>query len=159
MVVRRNVIARGGEAALDRVRSLSIVVEIAEGGQTLNGLYAANTDGLVRIDIYAGSNLVAGEGVDREGVWILGANGPQPSVATGAANALTHEADNHLFGWQRFAERGHSLSLQAPQLADAPADFRAAEDDESTSFCENHWASSLKSQRDPSISSLRPGPL
>ena len=117
-VVRRNVIARGGEVALDRVRSLSIVVEIAEGAQTLNGLYAASSDGLVRIDIYAGGNLVGGEGVDREGVWILGANGPQPSVATGAANALTHGADNHLFGWHRFAERGHRLSLQAPQLVD-----------------------------------------
>jgi hypothetical protein len=114
-IIRRNGEARGGEAALDGVRSLAVDVEIVEGGQTLNGHYAANTDGLVRIDIYAGGNLVGGEGVDREGVWLLGADGPQPSVATGAANALTHGAENHLFGWHRFAERGHALALMPPE--------------------------------------------
>ena len=113
-VIRRNTLVRGGAAALDRVRSIAVDVEIVEGGQTLNGHYAANTDGLVRIDVYAGGKLVGAEGVDAQGVWILGKDGPRPSVATGAANALTHGAENHLFGWHRFAGRGHKLALMPP---------------------------------------------
>jgi hypothetical protein len=98
-VIRRNTLARGGAKALDRVRALRIDVEIVEGGQTLNGRYAANVAGMVRIDVYAGGKLVGAEGVDSKGVWNLGKNGPEPSVATGAANALTNGAENHLFGW------------------------------------------------------------
>ena len=110
-VIARNTEARGGAAALDKVKSIAVDVEIVEGGQTLNGHYAATSDGLVRIDIYADGKLVHGEGIDSKGVWIMGKNGPEPSVATGAANALLHGAENHLFGWQRFAERGHKLAL------------------------------------------------
>ena len=117
-VIARNTQARGGAAALDRVRSIAVDVEIVEGGQTLNGHYAANTDGLVRIDVYAGGKLVGAEGVDSQGVWILAKEGPRESVATGAANALKHGAENHLFGWHRFAERGHRLALMPPAAID-----------------------------------------
>ena len=117
-VIRRNTLARGGVAALDRVQAITVDVEIVEGGQTLKGLYAANTAGLVRVDVYAGGKLVASEGIDEEGVWILGRDGPRPSVATGAANALLHGAENHLFGWHRFRERGHELKLMPPATLD-----------------------------------------
>ena len=117
-VIRRNTLARGGAAALDRVRAVLIDVEIVEGGLTLNGRYAATDRGLVRIDVYAAGKLVASEGVDSNGVWILGKDGPRPSVATGAANALTNGAQTHLFGWHRFAERGHKLSLMPPETID-----------------------------------------
>lgn len=119
-VIRRNTLARGGGAALDRVRALHIDVEIVEGGQTLNGRYAANADGLVRIDVYAGGKIVGAEGVDSQGVWTWGGEkiGAQPSVATGAANALSNGAENHLFGWHRFAERGHGLALMPPAVID-----------------------------------------
>jgi hypothetical protein len=117
-VVRRNTLARGGAAALDRMRSIAVDVEIIEAGQTLNGHYAASTNGLVRIDVYAGGNLVGAEGIDAQGVWILGSDGPQPSVATGAANALLHGAHNHLFGWHRFGELGHILALMPPSTLD-----------------------------------------
>ena len=117
-VVARNTRARGGAAALDRVHAIAVDVEIVEGGQTLNGHYAANDKGLVRIDIYADGKLVHGEGIDSDGVWIMGKSGPQPSVATGAANALLHGAENHLFGWHRFAERGHKLALMPPETID-----------------------------------------
>ena len=117
-IIGRNTLARGGPAALDRVRALLIDVEIVEGGLTLNGRYAASDKGLVRIDVYASGKLVASEGVDRNGVWILGKDGPRPSVATGAADALTNGAQTHLFGWHRFPERGHKLSLMPPETLD-----------------------------------------
>jgi len=117
-VIRRNTRARGGAAALDRMHALAVDVEIVEGGQTLNGHYAANAAGLVRIDVYAGGKFAGAEGVDSKGVWNWGRNGPEPSVATGAANALTNGAENHLFGWHRFAQRGHRLALMPPQTLD-----------------------------------------
>jgi hypothetical protein len=120
-IVRRNTRARGGAHALDRVRSIAVDVEIVEGGQTLNGRYAASTDGLVRIDVYAAGALVGAEGIDASGVWILAKDGPKPSVATGAANALMHGAENHLFGWHRFPERGHKLTLMPTETLDGVA--------------------------------------
>ncbi|MGE0178190.1 MAG: hypothetical protein AB7O91_00040 [Sphingomonas sp.] len=119
-LVARHVAARGGAAALDRVRSCRIEVEINERGQTLQGRYAADAAGLVRIDIYVGGNLVYREGVDREGVWQWpgDAPAPTPSVATGAANALLHGAENHLFGLHRFTERGHRLRRMPDQTLD-----------------------------------------
>lgn len=117
-IIRRNTLARGGAAALDRMRSIAVDVEIVEGGQTLNGHYAASSDGLVRIDVYAGGKLVGAEGIDANGVWILGKDGPRPSVATGAANALQHGAENHLFGWHRFAARGHKMALMPAEMID-----------------------------------------
>jgi len=118
-IVRRNTLARGGAAALDRVKAIAVDIEIIEGGQTLSGHYAANTDGLVRIDIYAGGENVYAEGVDRSGVWRwTGSGAAEPSKATGAANALTNGAENHLFGWHRFSERDHKLALMPPSTID-----------------------------------------
>lgn len=112
-VIKRHVRARGGAAALDRVRSCLIELDITEGGSTIHGRYAADFAGLVRIDIYADSKLVYREGVDRQGVWLWpgGSDAPRASEATGAANALLHGAENHLFGLHRFTERGHKLRL------------------------------------------------
>lgn len=117
-IVRRNTAARGGAAALDAVHSIAVDVEIHEGGMVLTGRYAATDEGLVRIDLYADGKLAASEGIDAEGVWILTKEGPKPSVATGAANALLHGAENHLFGWHRFAERGHKLALMPAETID-----------------------------------------
>jgi hypothetical protein len=113
-VVRRNTLARGGAAALDRVRTTALDVQIFDSGMTLTGRYAANVEGLVRMDVYSSGKLVGSEGIDADGVWILGPEGPRPSVATGAANALKHGAEDRLFGWHRFEERGHKLRLMPP---------------------------------------------
>lgn len=117
-VITRNTQARGGAAALDRMKAIAVDVEIVEGGMTLNGRYAATADGLVRVDVYTDGKLVASEGIDANGVWILTEEGPRPSVATGAANALKHGADNHLFGWHRFAGLGHRLTLMPAETFD-----------------------------------------
>ena len=119
-VIRRNTLARGGAAALDRVHALQIDVELLEGGQTITGPYAANIDGMVRVDIYVAGKNVYSEGVDRQGVWRwTGGAGPaEPSKAEGAANALTNGAEQHLFGWHRFAERGHQMELMPAEMID-----------------------------------------
>ena len=117
-IINKNTRARGGARALDRMRAVLFDVEINEGGQKLNGRYAASKNGLVKVDIYVDGKYVGGEGIDRAGVWTTGKNGPEPSVATGAANALLHGAEDKLYGWHRFAARGHQLVLMPPQTID-----------------------------------------
>jgi len=120
-LIARNTEARGGAAALDRVHACLIELDINERGQTIRGRYAAHEDGLVRIDIFVGGNLVYREGVDRAGVWQWpgDAAAPSPSNADGAANALLHGAENHLFGLHRFRERGHQLRLMPSERIDS----------------------------------------
>jgi len=117
-VLHRHTAARGGGAALDRVKRIAIDLDITEKGNTVQGRYFADTQGLVRIDIYAEKRLVYREGVDAQGVWLWpgGDARAKPSVAEGAANALHHGAENHLFGLHRFAQRGHKLRLMPPQI-------------------------------------------
>jgi hypothetical protein len=112
-VIARNVDARGGRGALARIQQIAIELDLTERGQTVHGLYKADRRGLVRVDIYAGGVLVYSEGIDSAGVWNWPASEPAPreSAATGAANALAHGADFHLYGLHGLAERGHTLTL------------------------------------------------
>ena len=121
-IVRRNTLARGGSAALDRVRSLVSDVEINEGGQQLFGHYAASVQGLVRVDVYAGGKSVFSEGIDSQGAWLWtgGKDPPKPSVEGGRA-ALLNGAHNHLYGWHRFPALGHKLALMPPAVIDGVA--------------------------------------
>jgi hypothetical protein len=117
-VIRRNTRARGGAAALNRMRSLLLESQFIEDGETYNLRYAADISGLVKVEAYLNGKYVGSEGVDKDGVWIMTKKGPKPSVAEGAANALTHGAEDKLFGWNRFAARGHKLSLMSPETID-----------------------------------------
>ncbi len=123
-VLARHTRARGGAAALDRVRSCLIEVEITERGQTISGRYAAiggerPSEDRVRIDIFTGGRRVYAEGIDDHGVWLRsGDSPPEASVATGAANALLHGVEFNLFGLHRFPARGHRLR----RVPDEPID-------------------------------------
>jgi len=121
-IIARNTRARGGAAALDRVRSCLIELDIDERGQVIHARYAADAAGLVRIDILAGGNLVYREGVDRRGGWFWdrGAAAPQPSNAQGTS-ALLNGAENHLFGLHRFAARGNRLRLMPSERIEGRA--------------------------------------
>lgn len=127
-VVARHVAARGGAAALDRLKRCRIKLDIIEGGQTIQGVYSADIDGLVRIDIYAGGDLVYREGVDRAGVWLwpAGEAAPRASVAEGAGPALLHGIESNIVGLNRFAQRGHRLRLMPGALVDG-VDYRVVE--------------------------------
>lgn len=119
-VIGRHVAARGGAAALDRVTQCRIKLDITERGQTIQGNYAADIAGLVRIDIRVEGKLVYREGVDRKGVWLWpdGEAQPKDSTATGAANALLHGIEGNLVGLHRYASRGNRLSLMPEELID-----------------------------------------
>lgn len=118
-IVRRHVEARGGAAALDAMRQIRIDVDIMERGQPIHARYAAGADGLVRVDIYAGGELVFREGVDENGGWLRPAGDAEPREGLAAGrNALLNGAEMHLFGLHRYGERGHTLSLMPRQTID-----------------------------------------
>lgn len=117
-IIARNTEARGGAKTLDRMHSLVMESEWLEDGQKLDLRYAANRAGMIKVEAYLDGKYVGSEGVDKDGVWVMTKKGPKPSVATGAANALTHGAEDKLFGWNRFEERGHKLSLLPPETID-----------------------------------------
>lgn len=102
--------ARGGAAALDAVGACAFELDVSEGGAAYRLEYVAATSGLVRVDVFAGGELVYREGIDADGAWAWprGATEPQASAA---GDALRNGAENHLFGLHRFAERGHKLRL------------------------------------------------
>jgi len=118
-VIRRNTRARGGDRALDAMRSLAVDVEIVEGGNVLTCHYAASKDGFVRIDVYGGGKNVFSEGVDEQGgwQWTGGSDPAKPGSDKGRA-ALLNGAENHLFGWDRFRQRGHQIALMPAALID-----------------------------------------
>lgn len=119
-IVDRHTGARGGAAALDRVKSLALDLEITEKGQAIGAHYMASVVPLVRIDIVVDGQRVYSEGVDSKGVWLWPGGEPaaRDSVAEGAANALLHGAESNLVGLHRFTERGHKLALMPPEAID-----------------------------------------
>ncbi len=122
-VIARHVRARGGAAALDRVRACAIDLEITEGGSTIQGKYYASVDRLARIDIIVDGARVYSEGYDAEGVWLWPGDEPaaRPSVAEGSANALLHGIEGNVVGLHRFRERGSRLVLAPEETLDGVA--------------------------------------
>lgn len=119
-VIARHVQARGGAAALDRVRTCAIDLEITERGSTIQGRYYASVERLARIDIVIGGQRAYSEGLDADGVWLWPGDEPvaRASVAEGAANALLHGVEGNVIGLHRFRERGARLVLSPPETLD-----------------------------------------
>jgi hypothetical protein len=97
-LIARHVAARGGAAALDRVRAVRMDVEVRVRGLDLLVTYEAGVDGRVAVEVFRDGERVYAEGIE------AGADGDV---------ALRHGAELHLFGLHRFAERGHRLALVA----------------------------------------------
>ena len=111
-VIARHTEARGGAAALDAVRTLRNEAEVVEPSFTVRGPYIASADGLMRVDISLGDECVCSEGIDRAGAWSWQQGGaPEPASPTGSS-ALRHGIEFNVFGLHRFAERGHTLTLE-----------------------------------------------
>lgn len=111
-VLARHTEARGGAAALDAVRTLHNEAAVAEATFNVRGPYIANTEGLMRVDIFAADRCVFSEGIDRGGAWSWSEGGAPQPASEAAAAALRHGVEFNVFGLHRFAERGHTLSLE-----------------------------------------------
>ncbi len=113
-LVDSNTAARGGRAAIERVRSIAIDFRLTEPDFTVDGRYVADRDGRMRVDIFDAGTRVYTEAYDGQGGWQRAAGDApaQPSSPQGTS-ALRHgiETPFKLYGLHEFASRGHRLKL------------------------------------------------
>jgi len=111
-VIQRHADARGGEAAIEDVRSLRLDLEITEPGFTVRAKYIATRDGYMRVDIFSGDERVFTEALGPDGGWQLL---QAASVATGLSEdgeqALRRGLTGNLYGLHELPGLDYTLSL------------------------------------------------
>lgn len=118
-IIERHTIARGGAAALDRIHAKRVDLTITEKGQTYDARYQCVADPAWRIDIYAGGKHVFCEGLDKQGPWLWPGSAAVPRDGVPDARRTGIQGiEFHLYGLHRFTERGHTITLDAPQAVD-----------------------------------------
>ncbi|MBI1186352.1 MAG: hypothetical protein GC206_03340 [Alphaproteobacteria bacterium] len=126
-LARRNSEARGGAAAIERIRAVELWLDMRDGDTRVRGHYLANREGCVRIDVYERNARVFTEAMTSEGGWNVGAvaSEVQANSASGAA-ALRHgmESPFRLYGLHEYPRRGHRLSSGEPVTIDARNYYR-----------------------------------
>lgn len=111
-IIARYTAARGGAAALDRIRSQAVDLEIIEKGQVVNARYRCNKAPAFRIDIFDHGKHVFCEGLDRNGPWIW--PGDAPKARQGAPDARRTGIEGiefNLYGLHAFPGLGNQLAL------------------------------------------------
>ena len=112
-IVARHVAARGGQAAIEAVRTFETTIRIVEPTFEVDGAYVATREGRMRVDILADGQRVFTEALDRDRAWTWN---PGDGVREGtpqAAAALRHgiELPFKLFGLHEVRDRGHRLEF------------------------------------------------
>jgi hypothetical protein len=113
-IVRLNTEARGGTAAIERVRSLRYHLTIVEPSFTVDGIYEVDRSGRMRIDILREGKRVFTEAFDGRAGWQQGENDEHgtPASAEGSA-ALWHgtQSPDKVFGLHEMTRLGHRVEL------------------------------------------------
>jgi hypothetical protein len=121
-IIERHTEARGGAAAIDRVNSAAIDVDIRERGQTYLVKYHAVADPAprARVDVVVDGRTVYSEGIEDDGVWLWDRSEPaaKASEAVDAADALFHGVEFNLVGLHRYERRGHRLKAMPREKID-----------------------------------------
>jgi hypothetical protein len=118
-VLRRHSEATGGRKAIEQVGSLEIDLHIVGQGFEVDGLYRADRQGRMRIDVLSGGKRVYTEAYDGREAWQQGERdvAAEAPGSAGAA-ALRHGIEWNLFGLHELAARGHQLELLPRQKLD-----------------------------------------
>ena len=109
-VIRLHSDARGGEAAIEDIRSLRLDLEITEAGFTVRGDYTATREGFMRIDIFAGDERVFTEALGPEGGWQLLQGETVPvGLSEEGESALRRGLAGNLYGLHERPGLGYEL--------------------------------------------------
>lgn len=110
-LIDRHTEARGGQEAIEAVQSLEIDLHIAEPTFEVRGLYRADRQERMRIDIFAGTDRVFSEGFNGSAGWQWnGGEEHAESIDGEAAAALRHGAILNLRGLHELQALGHGVS-------------------------------------------------
>ena len=118
-VIKSHTHAIGGYAAVENLQSIQTHFHLVEPKFEVDGIYAADRKGSMRVDIYAGDVRVFSEGYDGASGWQLPQNA-QSGISTSPAGtrALLHGIENQLYGLHEFQSRGHKLELTGEEVID-----------------------------------------
>jgi hypothetical protein len=119
-VVERHTDAVGGREAIERVKSVQYALIIVEPQFTVDGVYRADRDLRMRIDVYADGKRVFTEAHDGHRAWQMGDDGiPRDASAKGAA-ALRNGIvlPGKLFGLHETKLTGNKLELLGRETVD-----------------------------------------
>jgi len=110
--IRRHTEARGGAAAIERVRALRYRLTITEPSFTVEGVYEVDREGRMRIDILKDGRRVFTEGFDGRSGWQQreGEEHGREASPEGSA-ALWHgtQSPDKLFGLHEMTRLGHQV--------------------------------------------------
>ena len=118
-VIERHTRARGGAAALDRIKACAVELEITEQGSTVVGRYRASLTPRMRIDVFADGKRVWSEGLDGVGAWTWPGDKPAAGGSSDdGAKALMHGVHFNLVGLHAFPTHGHRLTLAGREVVE-----------------------------------------
>lgn len=102
---------------MDSVIAIRTDLEIAEGGSTVTGHYAAMREPLasMRIDVFDGKQRVWSEGLDIDGPWNMPQSAAAPSRSEKGVAALTHGIQFNLYGIEHIPSLGGALQYLGRQ--------------------------------------------
>jgi hypothetical protein len=104
--------ARSRGAGLETVDSLRVRLRVEEPEFTVEGSYAADRRGRVRVDIFLEGRRVFSEGVDERGAWSMDEKGPPQEASPDGLAALEHGRLFNLYGLEELPRSGHVLVLE-----------------------------------------------
>jgi len=110
-LLRRHTEARGGQGAIEAIRSLEETLRIVEATHTAEGVWRVDRRGRMRVDVSMNGTRVFTEAFDGEKGWQQqGGDGPALLADAGAA-ALRHtgQMPTNILGLHEMAGRGHRL--------------------------------------------------
>jgi hypothetical protein len=120
-LIRNHAKAMGGEDAIEHVKSLQYKLQIIEPTFTVDGVYRADRDLHMRIDIYNKGKWVYAEGFDGKNGWESDKeNGPANDATAIAAPALWHGIlmPDKLFGLHESESVGSKVLLEGREKLD-----------------------------------------
>ncbi len=119
-VIAHHTEAMGGSAAIERRRSVDVVLEVVEASFSGTVRYRASREGLVRVDVYVGDDRVFSEGIDGDGPWQAARDlsDIRPIGDAGVA-ALQQGIELNMFGLHEYVDRGHRVRVAEPMVIEA----------------------------------------
>ena len=120
-LIRNHVKAMGGEEAIEKVKSIQYKLQITEPTFTVDGVYSADRDMHMRINIYKDGKVVYVEAFDGKKGWEAESeNGPRNDSTPEGNAGLWHGIvmPNKLFGLHEMESVGNKVSLEGREILD-----------------------------------------
>ena len=110
-LVAKHAQMRGGAAAIERIESVRLDIDIVEPRFAVRAKYVATRSGFARIDIYADEQRVFTEVLTPDGGWQWAPGDGVSDLTEDGRNALERARAGNLYGLHEMSKIGYQLSL------------------------------------------------